>query len=57
MAAAMIAAADAEQIPKRLLLGSGAYRLVRAAPADRLAFVEAHEELASSTDADDYAAA
>lgn len=53
----MIAAADADQTPKRLLLGSDAYRLVHAALADRLAFVEAHEELASSTDADDHVAA
>jgi hypothetical protein len=57
MAAAMIAAADADQTPKRLLLGSDAYRLVHAALADRLAFVEAHQELAASTDADDYMAA
>jgi NAD(P)-dependent dehydrogenase (short-subunit alcohol dehydrogenase family) len=54
MAAAMIDAVDAEETPKRLLLGSDAYRLVHAALADRLAFVEAQKELTFSTDADDY---
>jgi hypothetical protein len=54
MVAAMIHAADAEDLPKRLLLGSDAYRLVHAALTERLAFVEAQRELASSTDADDY---
>lgn len=57
MAAAMIAAADADELPKRLVLGSDAYRLVRAALAERLALVEAQQELAASTDADDYVAA
>jgi NAD(P)-dependent dehydrogenase (short-subunit alcohol dehydrogenase family) len=54
MARAMIDAADAPATPRRLLLGSDAYRLVHAALADRLAFVEAQKELTFSTDADDY---
>jgi NAD(P)-dependent dehydrogenase (short-subunit alcohol dehydrogenase family) len=54
MGRAMIDAADATETPRRLLLGSDAYRLVHAALADRLAFVEAQKELTFSTDADDY---
>jgi NAD(P)-dependent dehydrogenase (short-subunit alcohol dehydrogenase family) len=54
MARAMIDAADAAQTPRRLLLGSDAYRLVHTALADRLAFVEAQHDLTVSTDADDY---
>jgi NAD(P)-dependent dehydrogenase (short-subunit alcohol dehydrogenase family) len=54
MARAMIDAADAEETPRRLLLGSDAYKLVHTALAERLAFVEAHHDLAVSTDADDY---
>jgi NAD(P)-dependent dehydrogenase (short-subunit alcohol dehydrogenase family) len=56
MARAMIDAADADETPRRLLLGSDAYRMVHAALADRLAFVEAQHDLTVSTDADDYAA-
>jgi NAD(P)-dependent dehydrogenase (short-subunit alcohol dehydrogenase family) len=52
MVRAMIAAADAAETPRRLLLGSDAYRLVQAALADRLAFVEAQHDLTVSTDAD-----
>jgi NAD(P)-dependent dehydrogenase (short-subunit alcohol dehydrogenase family) len=54
MVAAMIDAADGEILPKRLLLGSDAFGLVRAALADRLAAVDDQRELAFSTDADDY---
>jgi hypothetical protein len=57
MVRAMIDAVDAEKTPRRLLLGSDAYRLVHAALADRLAFVEAQHDLSVSTDADDYVAA
>jgi NAD(P)-dependent dehydrogenase (short-subunit alcohol dehydrogenase family) len=54
MVAAMIDAVDADETPKRLLLGSDAYDLVHAALSDRLAFVEAQHDLTVSTDADDY---
>ena len=54
---AMIAAADADELPARLLLGSDAYQLVHAALAARLTLVEAQKNLALSTDADDYRAA
>jgi NAD(P)-dependent dehydrogenase (short-subunit alcohol dehydrogenase family) len=54
MVRAMIDAADADETPRRLLLGSDAYRLVHAALYDRLAFVEAQHDLTVSTDADDY---
>jgi NAD(P)-dependent dehydrogenase (short-subunit alcohol dehydrogenase family) len=57
MVRAMIDAADAAETPRRLLLGSDAYRLVHTALADRLAFVEAQHDLSVSTDADDYAPA
>jgi NAD(P)-dependent dehydrogenase (short-subunit alcohol dehydrogenase family) len=57
MARAMIDAADADETPRRLLLGSDAYKLVHTALADRLAAVEAQYDLAVSTDADDYAPA
>jgi NAD(P)-dependent dehydrogenase (short-subunit alcohol dehydrogenase family) len=52
--AAMIEAALAPDPPRRLLLGSDAYRLVHEALAARLAGVEAHQDLAASTDADDW---
>jgi hypothetical protein len=54
MVTAMIDAADAEVLPKRLLLGSDAFGLMRAALADRLAAVDGQRDLAFSTDADDY---
>ena len=50
--AAMIDAASSADPPRRLLLGSDAYRLVREALAGRLAGVEAHQDLAASTDVD-----
>ncbi len=50
--AAMIEAALAPDPPRRLLLGSDAYRLVHAALAARLAGVEAQQDLAASTDVD-----
>jgi hypothetical protein len=53
--AAMIDVAEVADPPRRLLLGSDAYILVHAALADRLAAVQAQQELAYSTDADDSA--
>ncbi|HEX4110844.1 MAG TPA: hypothetical protein VHX88_22135 [Solirubrobacteraceae bacterium] len=51
----MIDAADAADTPRRLGLGSDACTLVRAALAERLAFVETRRAVTVSTDADDYA--
>ena len=50
--AAMIGAALSPDPPRRLLLGSDAYRLVHQALAARLADVEAQRDLAPSTDAE-----
>ncbi|MGD0923731.1 MAG: SDR family oxidoreductase [Streptosporangiaceae bacterium] len=50
--AAMIDAALSPDPPRRLLLGSDAYRLVHAALAGRIADVEAQQDLASTTDVD-----
>jgi NAD(P)-dependent dehydrogenase (short-subunit alcohol dehydrogenase family) len=50
--AAMIDAALSPDPPRRLLLGSDAYRLVHAALAARLADAEAQQDLAASTDVD-----
>jgi len=50
--AAMIDAGLAPDPPRRLLLGSDAYRLVQAALAARLAGVEAQREQAAATDVD-----
>jgi hypothetical protein len=50
--AAMIDAALAPDPPRRLLLGSDAYRLVHNALAARLAGVEAQRDQAASTDVD-----
>lgn len=52
VAAAMIQAALAPDPPRRLLLGSDAYRLVHDALAARLAGVEAQKDQAASTDVD-----
>ena len=57
MAAAIIEAAGADPAPARLLLGSDAYAMVRAALTERLVLVEAQKEVALSTDVDDHAAA
>lgn len=54
MAQAMVAAADQEHSPSRLLLGSDAYAMVGAALTARLESVEAQKATAFSTDADDY---
>jgi NAD(P)-dependent dehydrogenase (short-subunit alcohol dehydrogenase family) len=51
MAHAIIAAADAERPPRRLLLGSDAYEHVHAALSTRLREVEAQRESARRTDA------
>jgi hypothetical protein len=48
--AAMIDVAELDDPPRRLLLGSDAYTLVRGALAERLAAVEAQRQLAHSTD-------
>jgi NAD(P)-dependent dehydrogenase (short-subunit alcohol dehydrogenase family) len=53
--AAMIDAALAPDPPRRLLLGSDAYRLVHGALAARLAGIEAQQEQAASTDVDGWA--
>jgi NAD(P)-dependent dehydrogenase (short-subunit alcohol dehydrogenase family) len=52
--AAMINAAEADELPTRLLLGSDAYALVSKSLTDRLTLIEAQKELALSTDARDY---
>ncbi len=49
-AAAMITSAHGDVAPKRLLLGSDAYRLVHAALTERLAALEAQKDIALSTD-------
>jgi NAD(P)-dependent dehydrogenase (short-subunit alcohol dehydrogenase family) len=54
--AAMIDAALAPDPPRRLLLGSDAYRLVHDALAVRLAAVEAQEDQAAATDVDGWTA-
>jgi NAD(P)-dependent dehydrogenase (short-subunit alcohol dehydrogenase family) len=54
MAAAMIAAADEPDSPRRLLLGSDAWGLVTSALEQRLEAARAQHDLALSTDADDY---
>jgi NAD(P)-dependent dehydrogenase (short-subunit alcohol dehydrogenase family) len=55
--AAIIAAGDAGDPPRRLLLGSDAYALVHGALSARLAEVEAQEDTAPSTDYDGFRAA
>ncbi|MCD4523559.1 SDR family oxidoreductase [Nocardioides sp. cx-173] len=54
MARAMIAAAERDQLPARLSLGSDAYTMIREALQTRLARLEEQRDLAFSTDADDY---
>jgi NAD(P)-dependent dehydrogenase (short-subunit alcohol dehydrogenase family) len=51
MAAAIIAGAEQVPAPRRLVLGSDAYRFVQAALAQRLAEVEAQAATAGATDA------
>lgn len=50
VAAAIIDSAGLSPAPKRLTLGSDAYGLIHAALTERLADLEAHKELAYSTD-------
>ena len=57
IAAAIIASTEQAPAPQRLLLGSDAYALVTKALRARLDAIEAHRELALSTDADDVIAA
>lgn len=52
VAKAIIASADQSPAPKRLTLGSDAYKFVHAALTERLAHLEAQKELAHSTDVD-----
>ncbi|OWA35839.1 short-chain dehydrogenase/reductase [Saccharibacillus sp. O16] len=53
MAQAIIERSDAGEGPLRMALGSDAYREIRQALLDRLAALDAQQELAYSTDADD----
>ena len=54
MAEAMIRVADLDRPPRRQLLGSDAYALVRDTLAARLEAVDEQREVALTTDADDY---
>ncbi len=54
VADAMIAAAESDEPPRRLLLGSDAYGQVQPAMAGRLAEIEAQRDACGRTDADDY---
>ncbi len=53
MAQAILERSDAGEGPLRMALGSDAYREIRQALTDRLAALDAQQELAYSTDADD----
>jgi NAD(P)-dependent dehydrogenase (short-subunit alcohol dehydrogenase family) len=53
MAAAMIDCVDADPAPRRLTLGSTAYRSIRAALVERIAALDAQKEIALSTDVDE----
>ena len=50
MAAAIIASADADPAPSRVVLGSDCFAIIRKALADRLAVVESQRETAAATD-------
>jgi NAD(P)-dependent dehydrogenase (short-subunit alcohol dehydrogenase family) len=50
MAALIIAAADQDPAPKRLVLGSDSYKFIHQALSERLAALEAQKDLAMSTD-------
>jgi NAD(P)-dependent dehydrogenase (short-subunit alcohol dehydrogenase family) len=54
IADAMIAAAESDEAPRRLLLGSDAYGQVQPAMAGRLAEIEAQRDTCGRTDADGY---
>jgi NAD(P)-dependent dehydrogenase (short-subunit alcohol dehydrogenase family) len=54
MAHAIIAAADRVELPRRLILGSDAHKMVVASIRARLHEAEAQAETAPATDADDY---
>jgi NAD(P)-dependent dehydrogenase (short-subunit alcohol dehydrogenase family) len=56
VADAMIAAAEAGEAPRRLLLGTDAYGEIQPALAGRLAEIEAQRETCPRTDADDWTA-
>jgi len=50
MAAAIIASADTEPAPSRIVLGSDAFGIIRKALAGRLAVIESQRETAAVTD-------
>ena len=50
MAAAIIASADTEPAPSRIVLGSDAFGIIRKTLADRLAVIESQRETAAATD-------
>jgi NAD(P)-dependent dehydrogenase (short-subunit alcohol dehydrogenase family) len=52
MVAAMIASVDRDPAPRRLVLGSDAYGMIRKALQERLADVEAQQQSAAQTDVD-----
>jgi hypothetical protein len=54
VAAAIIGIGDLDDPPRRQLLGSDAYALVREALTQRLADVESQREVAFTTDADNF---
>src|SRR5205085_6718274 len=54
LADAMIAAAESDAPPRRLLLGSDAYGQVQPALAGRLAEIEAQRDICGRSDADGY---
>jgi NADP-dependent 3-hydroxy acid dehydrogenase YdfG len=50
MSAIIVDSLDQEPAPKRIVLGTDAWRIIQKALADRLAAVEAQKDLAASTD-------
>jgi hypothetical protein len=50
MAAAIIASAEADPAPSRLVLGRDAFGIIRTALADRLAIIESQQATAAATD-------
>jgi NAD(P)-dependent dehydrogenase (short-subunit alcohol dehydrogenase family) len=52
MADAMIASVDRQPAPRRLVLGSDSYEFIHDALTERLAEIEAQEQVAGATDAD-----
>jgi NAD(P)-dependent dehydrogenase (short-subunit alcohol dehydrogenase family) len=50
MAAAIIASADTDPAPSRIVLGSDSFGIIRKALADRLSVIESQQETAAATD-------